>query len=310
MFGQRYRSGGRILAVLLLLAGLLCLAQAQVPMTGAGLGKTPASAVDPATTLWVNAVNAAAGSSVVGATNKGIVDTLIKSLKTDPSGNLFTSNDRLWLLALADESAFEAQVDIISLVSWTSHGSFTLNANGFTGDGSTGFLDTGFIPSSAGGNFTASAASMSVAILTNRTASANVTAIGTNDSSSSHPTVIQANAFSSGTIYQLGGVSTTNAGAATAKGFSLVSQTAAIGAGALQGYLNGSSVASVDPLGGVALSQDSIYIGALHFGAGILQATTDQIVAAHLGGAMSTTQTAHFTTTVNSALTSLGKNVF
>lgn len=265
-------------------------------------------ALDPATTAWVNAVNAAAGSSVVGATNKTIVDTLIKALKTDAIGNLFTSNDRLWLLALANESTFEAQVDILNLASWTSHGSFTLDANGFAGDGSSAFLDTGFIPSSAGGNFSVLSSSMSAAVLTNRTTFAsNICEMGTNANAGGSPTFIGTDSTAD-TFYELSGVGPVRSATPTIKGFQLASVTSS-GATGAAGYLNGSSLGTSSGAG-ASVAQDSIYIGALRLGASTIQFCADQIVSAHIGGGMNATQAANFTTIVNAALTSLGKNVF
>jgi hypothetical protein len=52
----------------------------------------------------------------------------------------------------------------------TQHGSVTFNADtGYTGDGTTGYFDTGFNPSTAGGNFSLNSASIGSYILTNRT---------------------------------------------------------------------------------------------------------------------------------------------
>lgn len=260
--------------------------------------------VDPATTAWVNAVNTLAGSSVVGNTNKGIVDTLIKALKADPSGNLFTSNDRLWLLALAGESTFEAQVDILNLVSWTSHGGFTLDSNGFAGNGSTGYLDTGFIPSTAGGNFTNTSASLSIAVFNPRTTTANVVHMGTNDAGL-HPTTAALNSFSNQIIIGIGGPQASFVGTATSKGFGLGSAIPST----VDAYINGTQV-NVTSQVPAALSRDAIFISADNNSGSPILLSTDQIVAAHIGGGMTATQALNFTTTVNNALASLGKNVF
>jgi chitodextrinase len=111
-------------------------------------------ALDTATTAWVNAVTAAGGS--VSPTQQGYVDTLIKCYK---SAGVFNTQDREWLLW--SENMQQAQIDLIHAASWTAHGTsgFTANA-GWAGDGSTRYLDTGFAPASAGGNFGANSANM------------------------------------------------------------------------------------------------------------------------------------------------------
>jgi Concanavalin A-like lectin/glucanases superfamily len=113
---------------------------------------------DPATIAWVNAVTTAGGS--VSAIQESDVNNLITCYR---NAGIFSLLDREWLLWADDEQ--QAQIDIIHDQSWTSEGAngFTADA-GYTGDGSTSYLDTGFNPPTADGNFLQNSASMDVYI--------------------------------------------------------------------------------------------------------------------------------------------------
>jgi hypothetical protein len=103
----------------------------------------PAISYDPATTAWVNAVVAAGGS--VSAGRQAIVNALIVGLKAD---GLWTKFDRLWVLAA--ENTFSALIDLVGLVTASPVSSPTFTTDrGYTGDGSTSYIDTGFNPLSA-----------------------------------------------------------------------------------------------------------------------------------------------------------------
>ena len=295
----------KIAAVFLFCAGLFCLAQAQVPMTGAGKGAPGGGAgcsFNATTCAWIAAVVSA--GSTVSNTEGGFVNTLT---------NCYTSNgvlsilDRDWLFA--SENATQANIDIINLQTWVLHGSYTFTANtGYAGDGVTGYGDLNFIPSSAGGHFTVSSATMSVYILTNRTLTANITDIGTNANAGGSPTDLQINAFGSMNIYELSGVGVNTTGSATAKGFYLASVTSS-GAGGAAGYMNGTSVGTSSGAS-AAIAQDTFYVSALNLGGTAIQNTTDQIAGIHIGGGMNSTQAIAYQTCKNAYMTSLGINVY
>ena len=113
----------KIAAVFLFCAGLLCLAQAQVPMTGAGTG-APGGGVTPLS-QWVAAVIAAGGT--VSGTQQTRVGTLITALQ---GHGIFTVWDGLWLLD--SENPTQASIDIVNRNTWTSSGSVTQAATGYT----------------------------------------------------------------------------------------------------------------------------------------------------------------------------------
>lgn len=118
------------------------------------------SSLDASTIAWVNAVVAAGGT--VSAAQQTNVNTLIVSLK---SHSLWTIQDRIWLHANENVSQ-QALIDIVNLGVATVNGSITLAAGGYTGDGSTGYLDSGY---SSGSNFSQNSGSFSQYIRNSRT---------------------------------------------------------------------------------------------------------------------------------------------
>ena len=104
---------------------------------------------DSATLAWETAV----GSSNVSTGRKDLLDTLIKNLKTD---GIWAKIDRLWLLAA--ENTASALVDLKGLVSATAVGPPSFSADdGYTGNGSSHYINTNFSPSANGVNYTTNA---------------------------------------------------------------------------------------------------------------------------------------------------------
>lgn len=100
------------------------------------------------------------------ATRKGLINTLIKSLK---DGGVWSKLDALWLAAAHDAQAARRNwiADAFNLTAVSSP-AFVAD-RGYQGDGVASYLDTGFTPSSAGGKFTLNSASFG---LWSRTAAA------------------------------------------------------------------------------------------------------------------------------------------
>lgn len=113
---------------------------------------------------WVAAV-VANGGATPSATSQGFVGTLINSIKADstlcPSGNLNDTIDQMWLLANFDTTGSSQTTDaqaLTSLVNPTAatalaapHGAWTSNTLGWQSNGSSGYIDTRYIPSSFSG---------------------------------------------------------------------------------------------------------------------------------------------------------------
>lgn len=135
--------------------------------------RRPTSGIDVATAAWVSAV-VTAGGTVSGA-QQANVDTLVKAYK---AANVWTILDRVWLLAAANTQ--QANIDIVNLATWTTVGTPTFSANvGYSGNSSTGQLNTNFTPSSAGGNYTQNSAHISAYVKVG-TIAANQATVGCN----------------------------------------------------------------------------------------------------------------------------------
>jgi hypothetical protein len=190
------------------------------------------SRLDPATSAWVNAVKAAGGS--VSTAQQARVNKLIIDLKTEYTTNYFATCDRIWLHAA--ENTQQATVDIVADSAATNHGATFASNTGFTGNGSSQYLDTGY---ASGSNFAQNSATVAVYLSNNRTVAAGVLEIGRNNgtnydffgalfSGSNSDYLINSSGASGG-----GTVTTT-------KGFWLITRTAS---NLTSQYENGSSTA-------------------------------------------------------------------
>lgn len=110
-----------------------------------------------------------------GSQNTSAVTTAVCGMVTDGTYSLL---DALYVFAI--NSTANANLNWAqNAYNLTKVGTVTFSANaGYTGDGSTGYFTTGFIPSSAGGNFTQNSASMGACILSTGTGG-NIAEVGT-----------------------------------------------------------------------------------------------------------------------------------
>src|SRR5262245_49315320 len=134
---------------------------------------TPVSGLDQATIDWVNAVIADGGA--VSSTQQTRVNNLIVSLKGSGS---WTTLRRMWLYA-GESDTHQAKIDIVALASHTVVGGETLAAGGYTGNGSTGALNTGYNPSTDG--ISPNTAVAGAYVRTNDSTGANLTIFGGTD---------------------------------------------------------------------------------------------------------------------------------
>lgn len=285
-----------------------------------GWSAVAASTFDAATTAWVSAVNAAAGSSVVGGTNKGIVDTLIKALKTAPNGNLFTLIDRLWIYGLANESTFEGLCSIVTgnqfCTTQANGGAFTLDANGFTGDGAS-YIDTGFNPTTATTpNFVTNSGLLGVYIGTTARAAFDKVAIGSttthNPANQVFPFAASGNAV--GEICTNANVGADFAAVLTAAGFTAASRTGFSGATSALYRNTSTAIASAGCTNAVAPANANFYVAAVNdtnLGSpGPFQQSLDPHLVAVISGGMTAAQFGDLSAAVNAAMGLLGKSVY
>lgn len=102
------------------------------------------------------------GYTPASGTALAALDTFIRSLKTDGIWNLI---DVMWLPATNGDSDFACyNLKDPTQFKLTKVNSPTHSLGGFTGNGSTAYLDTGYNPGTFGGNFTQNEAGMGIYI--------------------------------------------------------------------------------------------------------------------------------------------------
>lgn len=247
---------------------------------------------DAATTAWVNAVVAASGT--VSATQKGYVDTLIKSLK---SGGVWTLLDRCFIFA--SENSQQATIDLVNLATATNNGAtFTAN-QGWAGNGSTTYLDSGF-NLSTGTNFTQNNSHFSE---WRRTTSAVATTrcSGALDGGATNGTYISTQA-ALGQINGGTGTQIAISGGAESGHFLIVRTSSS----AVASYLSGTSQATGSSDTSFAGLNQTYWIGGRNFGGSINQAHDAQSLALTFGASLTSGQVTTLYNALNAYKTSVG----
>jgi hypothetical protein len=255
--------------------------------------KAVSSSLDTSTTAWITAVTSAGGS--VSSTQQTNVDTLIKALKTAPNGNLFSILDRFWLFG-GESDVHQANIDIINLGTHTVHGTPTLSAKGYTGNGSTDYIDSNFNPFTAGGHFAQNSACYGGFVANNRFIGQQYVMMGAAGSSYIYLRPLDGGGNLEG---GLNDNSFNSSGPSTnARGHWTVSRTSS---GFIVFYKAGASVYSPAATS-AAVPNANIYILAYNSG-GPANNTPDQISCAYLGGGLTASQAADFDTAVAAYMT-------
>lgn len=228
------------------------------------------------------------GTDVTNYTN------FICGLQSDGVG-CGTVLDALYVLAAPNSSASLLNLCSTSF-SLTVNGTTTFSAgHGYTGDGSTGFLDTGYVPSTAGLNYALNSASYGVYVVTSTTTELDMVDMGADVS----PAFASASALFPITDFAGGitgyfcinqdvstcqGPTTTNA-----RGLWVVSQTASNASA----VYSGATSISTSTTASTAVPTLSFYVGAEHsdvpadFGF-----STHQLAFSFIGGGLNSTQEA------------------
>ena len=119
-----------------------------MPQVGGKAGTVIAPGLDTATQAWITA------SGVVSPTQQTRVNDLIVAMKGGTYGNYFTLMDRMWLFA-GESNSTQARTDLKTATTlMTNINGVVLSASGYTGDAGSKYLDTGYIPSVHGSNYT------------------------------------------------------------------------------------------------------------------------------------------------------------
>lgn len=258
---------------------------------------TTNSALDAATNAWINAVVAAGGT--VSPTEQTNVNNLVTCLKTN---NLFSLADRDWLFAAENQQ--QADIDIIHDAALTIHGTESFaTSTGYTGNSSTGYLNTNFVPATAGGNYATTSASFGVYVLTSRAGTSGIFDIGMSGYSSpgyfddlnpllnsSHQSALSINGYSN-----------FPGGATSSQGQFIVTATSS----ASEGFYRNGTLLQWYAGALTGLADYSFTIGGSYNAF-----STDQIAEAFIAGGMNATQTSEWSMCHNTYMTAMGVNVY
>jgi hypothetical protein len=259
----------------------------------------PASSFQAETTAWIAEVVSNGGS--VSAGRKIIVDNLIVSLKAD---SLWTKLDRLWLFAAEDEPSALTDLVGLDLATAVSSPSFVAD-EGYTGNGSTSYIDSNFNPSTASSpKFVQDSAAIGIYDRTDRTGADLTIMMGIRGAAAAELFPLS-DAGPSGRFEMNGGGTPFTESNANAKGSYLVSRTAS---DLTTAYKNGASLGT-DTAASVGVANLDFFICSGNNGSAFLPAT-DQAAGAWIGEGFDATTAANFATHINTYMTAVGANVY
>lgn len=243
-----------------------------------------------------------ARTSGLSGTETAAYKALINGMVADGTWALL---DALYIFATKDTTT--ANLNLVSTsFGLTQTGTVTFAADhGYTGDGSTGFLNTNYNPSTAGGVATLSSRSIGAYVQSSRTSSNNAVEIGYLIGSDN--TFIQPETGGTCT-YEFNGGAFPGFANANAQGFYAATRT---GLNATAIYKNGSGTASATAANtGGALGNGNVFISASNGGGTAGNFSPDQLSAAFIGGGLSSANAVLVSNRINGYMTALGINVY
>ena len=283
----------------LLLALCLFVGQAHAGSTTLlGAGKPAAGGFTPSCTESSNFI---ARTSGLDNTHKTNYDTLICGLVTD---GIFTKLDVLYVFAT--DTTTNALLNLkSSSFNGTVTGSLTFNANvGYTGTGATNYIDTGFNPTAASGNFTQNSGTIGAYIRTSRAVDQGYISIGTQ--ANNFTFILPFGQFADLFQYAVNSVTPNTAANTNAQGQWIVSRT---GATAIAAQKNGAAFDSGTNVSG-AIDNANILVFASDLGGSAGGFSLDQQSAVLIGGGLTGTEMANLAGRLNTYMTAYGINVY
>lgn len=237
----------------------------------------------------------AAMTTTPDATRQGHINTLITGLKAD---GVWTKLDELWVTAAHAEQA--------ALLGWKRYKNLTaVNAptftvdRGFAGNGTTSYLNTNYVPSTDGVNYTLNDASLGVYSRTAGISGSTLIGAGPNT------TIVKiATPNLRGNIN--GALGSQAIAAAVAAGFNVVRRASSTH---VQGWKNGAQIGSDVSASSASLTSSALYLDALNNGGTAIEFDTTQIAAAFVGAAMSEAQQLALYNRIQTYMTAVGANV-
>ncbi len=268
--------------------------------------KLPASGFTP--TSAQSAAFLARATGITSNTDKTNYDTLITGLVND---SVFSKLDALYIFAAPDSTTAKLNLISTSFSPLSQTGSLTFTAaTGYTGDGSTGFFDTGLNPATAGGNFVQDSAMQGCYVRTSRTVSQNYTAIGNFNNRDNRFQPLQAGAIDPSTLYSINdnAVASVDGTQSNAQGAWLATRTTSI---LTSLYKNGNATpTSTSASVSGALDSLNLFLFAFNSSGSASGFSADQMSSCWIGGGFTGTEAANLMTRVNTFMTAYGINVY
>lgn len=258
------------------------------------LSRSSALSTDALAATWFAAC--ASGGSTVSAADKVKWNAFISGLRTD--GLLATADI---IAPFGAASSVQALIDIVGSRALSPVSAPTFAAyGGYTGNGSSSYVNLNFNPSTAGGHYALGSASVGVYIRTNRAPGGGGTQMGDVGCQDGSTYILPL--YTDDNVYFGVNESSTLVSAASpgSSGFWVASRTSTT---ALAGYRNGSQIAAGP--GGTATS---ITATALYAGISLRTSvfSTDQIALYWVGSGLDATQNANLYTRVQTLAAALG----
>lgn len=247
---------------------------------------------------WASAVVANGGS--VSDARFALIVTFVSTLM---DADIWSLTDDFFPLVAENEAQALTSLKQRRLATVTAAATFTADA-GYAFNGTTQFINTGFIPSSHAGSMTGSNMRASVYERTNVGSSGY--AIGTSDSGTRNLGIIPRNAGGALQFTANAGLTTYATGITDSRGLSVASRTAA---GVFEAYKNGASVGTASPSNASVLPTRAIYIGARNNAgnADLFRAST--IGWATVGASLSAAQELAYYNALQTFMTAVGAQV-
>lgn len=295
------------LSWVLLLAGIICLDQSpsrawwqsvqQIAVSGGG-GRTCTDGTHSA--AWL------ARTSGLTNAQKDNYCVMINKMDADSTWAL---GDAFYIYAT--NTSTTALLNILS-TSFTANvqGSCTFNANSdYTCDGSTGYIETTFVPSSAGGNYTQNSATMLGYNLSSRSTGQMWCTMGVSNVADSNTfSYLAPNFTASGFISAVNTIGGDAAPLETnSQGLWVTTRT---GATTTTSYKNGNTTPIASSIDLSVSNPTGSYISSACKFTTVTDFSADKIAAIWLGGGLTSTQMHNLTDAINGFMTTLGINVY
>jgi hypothetical protein len=290
-------TGGAILLGMTLALGLFGLfifsdlARAQLPM--------------PSISFVEGAAGCAAATTAIGRLTSP--DSLHQTLYTNAICSLVASGtwaklDALYILATNSSTNALINLKSTSFSPAVAHGTITFSADhGYTGDGSTGYLASGYTPSTAGGNMTLNSAAIGAYILTQRITGENYTEIG---AGSPALDIVPWNG-SDGLTYGEVNANSSGVTPSFASGLTIANRTAS---GTSTIWRNTQPYATLTQASS-SLPTVALYMAGKNQAGSLSNPSTDQLAAAFIGGGLTTADQTALANAINGFLAGLATPV-